>query len=156
MALRVPAGCEYFSAQKSPPEIEANVRRLAYQFGETYSSYLVTEDGWESFWSPGRAGVVRFVRWCGYYALSVGGLLAPPEEQAKLLKCFKEFLKLNNISVMFMNVGRDQLAPFRAQGFEITKTGEEPFVPLESATWQGKDFEWIRRQENYCKKQGLE
>lgn len=155
MPLRVPTDCEYYPADATPPGMEEIVRQFAFQYGETYSSYLVTEDGWETFWCPERRGVVRFVRWCGYYALSVGGLLAPPEDQAYLLEHFQKFLALNRLTVMFMNVGRDQLAPFRQQKYQVTKSGEEPVVRLETATWQGKDFEWVRRQENFCKRQGL-
>src|SRR6476659_8671502 len=110
MTLRVPTDCEYYPADATPPGMEAMIRDFAYRYGETYSSYLATEDGWETFWCPERRGVVRFVRWGGYYAYSVGGLMAAPQDQACLLEHFQKFLSLNRLAVMFMNVGRDQLA----------------------------------------------
>src|SRR5687767_2035073 len=100
MALRIPAGCEHVAPGASTPEMEARVRQFAFKHGETYASYLATEGGLETFWCSGRRGFVRFVRWCGYYALSVGGLIAAPEDQELLLAQFQEFAELNRLVVM--------------------------------------------------------
>ena len=40
-------------------------------------------------------------------------------------------------------------------GFQATKWGEEALVDLPDCTWSGKDYEWVRRQSNYCRRQGL-
>jgi phosphatidylglycerol lysyltransferase len=88
--------------------------------------------------------------------LVVGGLLAPTERRADLLAQFVRYARARRWHVSFWNIGRDQLPMFRELGFQATKCGEEPFVRLAGATWQGKDYEWLRRQENFCRRQGLE
>jgi phosphatidylglycerol lysyltransferase len=37
----------------------------------------------------------------------------------------------------------------------VTKWGEEPIVDLRDTNWQGKAYEWLRRQENACHRQGV-
>ncbi len=44
---------------------------------------------------------------------------------------------------------------FREFGFEVRETGEEPLVDLRTATWAGKDFAWVRQQENSCLRSGV-
>lgn len=155
MASGLPPGCEHHGRQHAPAEMLADVRDHAFRFGETFVAYLASEEGWETFWSPGRRGLIRFVRW-GRYAFSVGGLLAAPDDQPELLRLFLEFIKARGWTVTFYNIGRDRLPLFRDQGCQATKCGEEPIVRLDRSTWRGKDLEWVRRQENFCKRQGLE
>jgi len=139
-----------------PEAVEERLRRYAYDYGETYASYLAAEHGWETLWSGGHRGVVRFVRWAGRYAMVVSGLLAAPEDQEGLLVDFLRFAKANQLHVSFYNISRDQLPLFRRHGFQVTKFGEEPVVRLGKTTWRGKDYEWVRRQENYCRRRGVE
>ena len=56
----------------------------------------------------------------------------------------------------FFNICEDQLPLFRKFGFQATKWGEEAIVDLRGCTWSGKRYEWVRRQTNYCRRQGLE
>ena len=154
--MRVPPNCEYFAKDAAPPEAEKQVAELAFRYGECYSSYVAAEDGWETFFGPDRCGVVRFTRWLGYYVYNASGLLAAPEDRARLLEHFRRFLDLNRLNGLFICIGRDQLPLFREQGCQVSKNGEEPLVRLETATWRGKEFEWLRRQENYCLRQNLD
>ena len=154
--MRIPSGLEYYPAQsKMPAHLEQRLRELAFRFGDSYASYLVTDDGWDTLWSQNAQGVVRFTRWGGCYAMVVGGLLAPPEVQGQLLADFLHLAKVNRWHVAFYNVDRQRLPLFRQHGMEVTKFGEDPVVRLDKTTWEGKDYEWIRRQENFCKRQGM-
>jgi len=138
-----------------PSELESRLQEYAYRYGDTYASYLVTDDGWETVWSPSGRGVVRFARWGGCYAIVVGGLLAPPEEQDELLAGFLKMAKRNRWHVAFCNVDREKLPLFRRHHCQVTKCGEDPIVRLDKTAFEGKDYEWIRRQENFCKRQGV-
>jgi phosphatidylglycerol lysyltransferase len=150
-------GCACFASTAAlPADLAARLRDLAFAHGETFASYLAAEGDWETFWSADRDGVVPFVRWMGRYVLVVGGVLAPAERRADLLERFVRHARARRWHLSFWNIGRDQLPTFRTLGFQATKCGEEPFVRLAGATWQGKDFEWLRRQENFCLRQGLE
>ena len=58
--------------------------------------------------------------------------------------------------MLFYNIDPEQLAHFRAAGFQATKWGEEPVLDLLDVTWKGSQYEWVRRQNNYALRHGLE
>ena len=66
------------------------------------------------------------------------------------------FAREKGWSIVFFNIPRSQTAFFKTHGFQMTKCGEEPIIQLANTDWRGKQYEWLRRQENYCKKHGLE
>lgn len=155
-SFKLPAGCEHHVSQASmPAQALAMLEAYAYQYGESYDSYLATESDRQYFWSPGRRGVVGFVRWRRTLNI-LGGLLAAPADVAELLENFMEFARLNRLTINFVNIGRDQAKLFRRYNFKINKCGEELIVRLDRVNWQGKPYEWLRRQENYCVRQRLE
>ncbi len=151
----LPNGCEIFASQISmPPEAMARAEQYAYDFGETYDSYLATEDDRQYFWSPQRRGVIGFVRW-GRVLNVLGGLLAPPEHREELLRKFLEFVDGNGLTVNFFNIGRLEKQLFQEFDFKINKCAEELIVRLDRVNWQGKPYQWLRRQENYCVRRQL-
>ena len=145
----------YTSRDEMPADAVQQLEDLAYRWGETYDAYLVNEGKREYFWLPRREGVVGFSR-RGRCALVVGGLLAPPEKRKALLEALLEFAKSKRWNLSFYNIGRSETAVYKEAGCEITKMGEEPIIDLERTEWRGKKYEWVRRQENYCKRQGVE
>ncbi len=154
--MNIPDGVQYFPARSEmPAHLGDRLQRYAFRYGNTYASYLVTDPDWETLWSRERRGVLRFVRWGGAYAMVVGGLLAPPEEQEGLLTDFLQLAKSNRWHVAFYNIDREQLSLFRRRRFQVTKFGEEPVVRLDRTDWKGKDYEWVRRQEKFCTRQGV-
>ena len=60
----------------------AGWKNSPFRHGRSYDAYLVTEPGWEYFWSRGRRGVVAIARQ-GRYLFSSGGLLAPRRHQPR-------------------------------------------------------------------------
>ena len=100
------------------------------------------------------SAVVAFSR-RGRYVTAVGGLLAPEELKEPLLNGFMAFARLNGLIISFFNIGDEELSLFRDGGFQITKLGEDALVPLDGRTWSGGQYEWVRRQSNYCRKHGL-
>jgi phosphatidylglycerol lysyltransferase len=130
------------------------LEELAVRHGRNYDAYLVTEPGWEYFWSRGRRGVVAVARQ-GRYLFSSGGLLAPAEHQAELLEQLVDRAERDRLVLSFFNIAENQLALFRSFGFQATKWGEEALVDLPGRTWSGKSFEWVRRQTNFCRRHGL-
>lgn len=143
------------SRDRMPTDAVARLEDLSYQWGETYDAYLVNEGKREYFWLPDRTGVVGFTR-RGRHVLVVGGLLAPPQLRAALLTSFLDFARRKRWHVSFYNVGRSETAVYKEAGCQITKMGEEPIIDLERCEWRGKPYEWVRRQENFCKRQGVE
>lgn len=139
----------------SAHELDAYREALVYEYGEYFDSYLATEPGRLEFWSSSHEGLISYTR-RGRYLLIGGGLIAPDEHRPVLLREFVEYLQKNRLVASFHNIADHELPLFRELGFQITKWGEEPVIDLGSITWQGKEFEWVRRQTNYCRRQGLE
>ena len=152
----VPAGCEHYRSQiDMPQELNDRLRRCAQEYGETYASYLVTEQDREYFWCSERRGVVGFRR-LGRYVNVNAGLLAAPADRELLLNEFLAFSEQNRWRPTFLNVPRNEVNMFRRNKCQVTKCGEEPLVRLQRTDWQGKDSQWVRRQESFCKRQGVE
>jgi phosphatidylglycerol lysyltransferase len=133
----------------------ARAEQYALRFGRAYDAYLVTEPGWEHFWSAGRQGLIAVARQ-GRYLFSSGGLLAPAAHQEELLRQLVEHAASQGYTLTFFNICEDQLPLFRKYGFQATKWGEEAVVDLPQCTWSGKSYEWVRRQTNFCRRRGLE
>jgi phosphatidylglycerol lysyltransferase len=131
------------------------LEQLAYQYGRTYDSYLATEEGLKHFWLSDSRGVIAYAQ-IGRYLHVQGGLLCESAARAELLKAFHEFAVQQRRVVTFYNVVEEDLDLFRAQGFQVTKWGEEPMLDLPSLTWSGGSFEWVRRQYHYCQRQNME
>jgi phosphatidylglycerol lysyltransferase len=122
--------------------------------GQYFDSYLATEAGRLRFWSRDGSGLISYTR-RGRYVLVGGGLVAPDCQKANLLGEFVEFGEREGLRLGFHNIGESDLPLFSEFGFEITKWGEEPVIDLGERTWAGKQFEWVRRQTNYCRRQGV-
>src|SRR5262245_22590507 len=149
VAMHTPAG-QAAAIDVSPPELHD----LAFRYGECYDSYLATEPERELFWSRNRDGVVSYVR-RGRNLLAGGGLLTAPERKEELLHDFIEMAVRDRRRAVFHNICDHDLPLFRKLGFEVTKWGEEPIIDLDTCRWVGKSYEWVRRQTNYCLRQGL-
>jgi len=130
-------------------------QEVVFNHGEYFDSYLATEPGRQEFWSRSGDGLVSYTS-RGRYVLVGGGLIAPDSHKPELLAEFIEFLRQQKLRVAFHNIGEHELPLFRQHGFQISKWGEEPVVDLGSCTWGGKAYEWVRRQTNFCRRQGLQ
>ncbi len=146
--LAPPCGVEHVSNRWRRTEHQA------YMYGKVYDSYFATESGWKQFWSPDRSGLVSYRR-LGRHVKVIGGLLASDEEKPQLLREFVVFAQSHRLSTTFFNVTEEDAPIFREHGFEVTKWGEEPFVDLQKCNWSGHEFDWVRRQTNYCQRAGI-
>ncbi|MCA9027202.1 MAG: DUF2156 domain-containing protein [Planctomycetaceae bacterium] len=135
---------------------EAYEKFLAFVFdhGQVYNSYLATEPERELFWSESQQGVISYVR-RGKHVFCGGGLIAPAEHREQLLQEFLEFTRELSLRPVFFDIQDDVVDLFRDAGFKATKIGEDALVDLESCSFAGKPYEWVRRQTNYCKRNGL-
>jgi phosphatidylglycerol lysyltransferase len=142
------------SAALPPAVAPGLLEEYAFRYGRTYDAYLVTEPGWEGLPLGNGQGMVAVAR-RGRYLFTSGGLLAPQEHHESLLAEYVERAAARNQVLTFFNVAEEQLPLFRRFGFQATKWGEEALVDLPQCTWSGKPYEWVRRQTNYCRRQGL-
>ena len=128
------------------------LEEFAFAHGQAYDSYLSTEGDLRLFWSSNGRAMIAYAT-VGKYLHVQGGLLGPVEERPRLLKEFRSFVELNHYTATFYNIGDGDLPLFRDQGFQITKWGEEPLLDIPTLTWSGHEFEWVRRQVNFCRRQ---
>ncbi|MFN0197883.1 MAG: phosphatidylglycerol lysyltransferase domain-containing protein [Planctomycetaceae bacterium] len=127
---------------------------FVYRHGEQYDSYQASEPKFHQFWSRDRRGVISYAV-SGKCIVVRGGLIAPAQFQEELLREFLEFASEKQHSVSFMNMPEHLIPMFRAHGFQISKWGEEPIIDPTTCTFQGKRYEWVRRQTNYCIRNGV-
>ncbi len=132
----------------------AQLHDLTFRHGECYDSYLATAPGRMIFWDGDGQGLISYVR-RGRHVLVGGGLIAAADRKEQLLREFLDGTSRERLRVVFHNISNDDLPLFRKLGFQVTKWGEEPIIDLTTCTWSGKAFEWVRRQSNYCLRQGL-
>jgi phosphatidylglycerol lysyltransferase len=130
------------------------LEQFAYQFGRSYDSYLVTDPDRCCFWASGRRGVVVYAK-VGKYLHVGGGILAHTSDKQQLLAEFIEFAQRRKQLISFYNIPGDELPLFRKFGFQVTKWGEDALLELRGRTWRGNEFQWVRRQSNYCLRRGL-
>lgn len=128
---------------------------LAFRYGRSAESYLVTEPGRECFWLPNYDGVIVYLR-RGRFLHVGGGLLAAEAEKPALLDAFTRWATRSRLRPLFYSIAPDEVHLFREAGFQVTKWGEEAMIDLPTATWKGKRFEWVRRQSNYALRHGLD
>ncbi len=131
-----------------------SLESFAFEFGRSYDSYLASEPGRLSFWAKNARGVVAYER-VGKYLNVVGGLLADVAEKHELLAEFVEYARQRRLWISFYNIADDELPLFRQRGFQVTKWGEDAWIDLQRQTWRGKDYEWVRRQSNFCLRHGI-
>jgi phosphatidylglycerol lysyltransferase len=132
----------------------ASIEALAYCHGRTYDSYLATEPDRQVFWSSDSSGAVAYRR-DGRYIHVAGGLLAPVHRKAALWNELVCWAEREHLVLSFYNLSDDDLPLARLHGFQVTKWGEEALVDLPECAWTGKPYEWVRRQSNFCRRQGI-
>lgn len=125
-----------------------------FEHGQYYDSYLATEPGRSEFWSSNGQGLISYVVRRSHILVG-GGLIAPNEQKPRLLRDFIEFANDKKLRIAFTNIGDEEIPLFREFGLQVSKWGEEPIVDLQSCDWKGKSFEWVRRQTNYCLRNGV-
>ncbi len=132
----------------------SRLESLAFACGRSYDSYLVMDLDRQHFWSSGGRALIGFVL-RGSHAVVIGGLISPDDARESLLTQFMEHCRANRWTACFGLVPERDVWLFDRHGFQSTKIGEDALIDLGDCTWRGKTFEWVRRQTNFCQRQGL-
>jgi len=85
-----------------------------------------------------------------------GGIIANDELKQATIHYLKQVAQFHRRTVAVYSVGAEDAPLFREAGYAVNKFGEEPVLDLVDLRWQGKSFEWVRRQTNFCRRQGLD
>ena len=140
-------------ASLSPAEFEA-LEHLAFEHGQAPDSYLAVESHRHCFLAPDHSAAISVII-SGRNVHIFGGILAPFEARPRLIIQLREMARQSNRLINCYAIGEHDRPLFEDAGWEVTKFGEETSLKLESLTWSGKQYEWVRRQQNYCQRMGL-
>ncbi len=132
----------------------ARLEAMAFRHGQSYDSYLVMDLDRQYFWCSGDQAVLGFVLHRSQ-AVVIGGLIGPDHTRECLLTEFMGHCRGHGWTACFGLVSESDLPLFDRLGFQSTKIGEDAIISLRDCTWRGKEYEWVRRQTNYCQRHGL-
>ncbi|MEZ6121565.1 MAG: DUF2156 domain-containing protein [Planctomycetaceae bacterium] len=128
--------------------------RMAFEFGQAAESYNVVMSPGTILKTPCGQGLVSVLKSGRSWHLP-GGLLAPDELQPAFVDWLKRISARQRRTIAVYSVSQHQAEIFRESGFEVTKLGEVPVLDLGGITWKGREFEWVRRQTNFCLRAGV-
>jgi phosphatidylglycerol lysyltransferase len=140
-------------ASLSQAEFEA-VERLAFEHGQAPDSYLAVESHRHCFLAPDHSVAISVVL-SGRNVHIFGGILGPLESRRKMIIELVELAKQTNRVINCYAICEQDRIHFENSGWEVTKFGEDTSLKLQSLAWSGKQYEWVRRQYNYCQRMGL-
>ncbi|MFO1007255.1 MAG: DUF2156 domain-containing protein [Planctomycetaceae bacterium] len=138
----------------SPVE-KSSLETSAFTFGLAPETYDVVCTEGMLMRTPCGNGILNLYR-DGRYWHFPGGMIAHRELKPQMVQWLKEFSDKQRQTVLVYSVCDDELDEYRRAGYAINKFGEEPIVDLADLSWKGSQYEWVRRQTNYCVRAGLE
>ncbi|MCA9055221.1 MAG: DUF2156 domain-containing protein [Planctomycetaceae bacterium] len=153
-AIPQPAGAIVRARSTLTPEEQQHLERLAFDYGEAAESYLAVEPDGSVLLLPDMSGAMSIApKRCKSYLNVPGGLLAPDEaSKRELLRGLTSLIGADCRVINVYSILDKDVPMLEQAGFQINKFGEEPVLDLGDITWKGKEFEWIRRQANYCER----
>ncbi len=151
-AITIPEGIQ--PLDRLTPEQRGLFEQFAYQYGQSSDSYLGIEPDRHCLFLPSGRGAVSVVPSSRYIHVP-GSLLAPEDAKDELIQFLAEYGREHKKTIACYSINIPDSERFIQAGWETTKFGEEPVFELDDLTWSGKQYEWIRRQQNYCRRQGV-
>ena len=131
------------------------IEELAFQYGSVPESYDIAVSHGHVLPTPCGRGVMSVLADGRFWHIA-GGMLAPRDLRPQLIHWLRDVSSNHNRTIAVYNVSRTDAEQFRDEGFVVNKFGEEPVLDPRQVDWCGKQFEWIRRQSNFCVRAGIE
>jgi len=138
-------------SQQQRTELE----NLAYRYACVPESYDIAISDGHVLQTPCGQGAASVLLDGNFWHVS-GSLLAPESLKPDMIRMLKEVSDNRGKTVAVYNVSRTDALQFQRQGFVVNKFGEEAVLSPADVTWQGKKYEWVRRQTNFCRRAGLD
>lgn len=154
--LRAPAGFRIIETFKdlTPAEFQ-KLEALAFEHGTNFLSYASIENDRSWLVMGDFEGIVGFLR-AGKYIHLTGAPLCPAELRERMHEGMTKLSKDNRVVLSILWLERSEAEYFRSRGWDAVAVGRDCRVSLTECTWKGSDYSWLRRQESYCLRQGLE
>lgn len=136
-------------------EERARMEQFAFENATSAESYDIVISNGSFLETPCRQGLISVLPHGRCWHIS-GSLMAPDDLKPDMVRWLKHVSVMKRQTILAYSVGHEEAALFAEAGFEVSKFGEEPLLDLGEITWQGREFEWVRRQTNFCLRAGLE
>lgn len=133
----------------------SEMERFAFEHATSAESYDIVISNGSFLQTPCKKGLVSVLQHGRYWHIP-GALIAPDELKPEMVRWLKQVSEAQNTTLAAYSIGAEDAQLFIEAGYEVSKFGEEPLLDLGEITWQGKEFEWVRRQTNFCRRAGLE
>ncbi len=142
---------------RSVLSVEERIRmeQFAFENATSAESYDIVISNGSFLETPCRKGLISVLPHGRCWHVS-GSLLAPDELKPDMVRWLKDVSETNRKTIVAYSIEHEEASLFADAGFEVSKFGEEPLLDLGAITWQGKEFEWVRRQTSFCLRAGLE
>ncbi|WP_405655853.1 bifunctional lysylphosphatidylglycerol flippase/synthetase MprF [Streptomyces sp. RK9] len=131
------------------------IKSAIEKYADNPSAFLALNEGNETFSVPGGDGVIVF-RGAGRYLIQFGGVFAPPECRADLLREFKKFAAGKRRRIVAMQLQASDAGMYEPEGFVINQVGASYSVNLAEFSLRGSRFVKLRNKISRARRSGLE
>ncbi|MEZ6133180.1 MAG: DUF2156 domain-containing protein [Planctomycetaceae bacterium] len=132
-----------------------NLESLAYRYASVPESYDIAVSDGHVLQSPCGKGAMSVLVDGKFWHVS-GSLLAPEPLKPDMIRMLRQISECSRKTIAVYNVSQTDALSFQRQGFVVNKFGEEAVLTPSRINWKGGQYEWVRRQTNYCRRAGLD
>ena len=136
-------------------EEHTRMERFAFEHAKSAEAYDIVISNGSFLETPSGNGLISVLQH-GKFWHAAGSLMAPEELKPEMVRWLKRLSENQQKTLIAYSISAEEAPLFIDAGFEVSKFGEEPLLDLGSICWKGKEFEWVRRQTNFCQRAGLE
>ena len=131
------------------------IEDLAYLFGNSPESYDICHSQNTILSTPCRQAAFNVYADRRYWHIP-GGVVADESRKPAAVNWLRRVAAEQKRTIAVYSVSAEDVPLFEEAGFVINKFGEEPILELADLDWKGGSYEWVRRQTNFCRRNGLE
>ncbi|MCX5001107.1 DUF2156 domain-containing protein [Streptomyces sp. NBC_00638] len=131
------------------------IRSAIEKYADNPSAFLALNTGNEAFFAPGEDGVIVYRR-AGRYLIQFGGVFAPMEQRATLLREFKKFAEKERRRITAIQLQPADIGLYDSEGFVVNQVGASYSVKLTEFSLRGSKFVKLRNKISRAKRSGLE
>ncbi|AGY57574.1 bifunctional lysylphosphatidylglycerol flippase/synthetase MprF [Gloeobacter kilaueensis] len=127
---------------------------LLKEHGRNTTSYLMLEPDKQIFWSAAGDAAIAYLR-AGSVAVVQGEPLCADEQLESVIAEFEAFCRRTRLRPLFFEVSEWTLPAFASRGYRFLKTGEEPFIELDTFTLAGNRMANVRSSASTARRRGV-
>ncbi|WP_315874785.1 phosphatidylglycerol lysyltransferase domain-containing protein [Thermocoleostomius sinensis] len=135
------------------PEERQKARLIVEQYGRSSLARFALLDDKVYYFSPSDRSVIAYAQ-KGRGAIALGDPIGPSDDRREAIIGFQQFCARNDWLPAFYQTLPDDVALYKAAGFQVLQIGEEAIVDLHAFTMEGKAGKNLRTAVNKLTKAG--